>query len=258
MPSDPDPLAIPLPRPVDRRLHLGPFPSARDALKFAGYASVGLVAIPLGGPAAVVPFAAVGFLFAVHRREGRSFDERIAGYLAWRWRRRTWRPSRGGLASGAATPGRSARIGGGRIAAVVRTGGVPVSYLPTAEAEALFEGTRRWLAGLDGGLYLVADTEPLRPGPFLPMSPETPGPSEVLARDGYTSVVRLLLRRRRRRRVALVLWESADRAGVVRLDARVAATEEALRSLGLDTERLEGSRLSGDVRRLGLAGPGVR
>jgi hypothetical protein len=258
MDTEPDPLAISLPRPVDRRLHLGPFPSARDALKFAGYASVGLAAIPLAGPAAVVPFAAVGFLFAVHRREGRAYDERIAGYLAWRWRRRPRRPSGFGVVSGTATPGRSVRVGGGRIAAVLRAGGVPVSYLPTADAEALFEGTRRWLGGLDGGVYLVADTEAPRPGPFLPNSPPTPGPTEARARDGYASVVRLLLRRRRSRRVAVVLWDGADRVGTVRLDSRAAATEEALRSLGLETERLEGRRLSDEVRRLGLAGGGRR
>jgi hypothetical protein len=258
MPNDADPLAIGLPRPVDRKMHLGPFPSARDALKFAGYASVGLVAIPLAGAAAVVPFAAVGFLLAVHRHEGRSLDERVAGYLSWRWRRRVRRPGGPSGTSARPPPGRSARLGGGRIAAVVRAGGLPVSYLPQAEAIALFEGTRRWLDGLDGGLYLVADTEPLRPGPFLPAPAVVAGSPEAVARDGYASVVRLLLRRRRSRRVALVLWESADRAGAARLDSRVSATEEALRSLGLDVERVEGRPLSAELRRLGLTGWGSR
>jgi hypothetical protein len=252
MRTDPDPLAVPLPRPVDRKLHLGPFPSARDALKFAGYAAVGVVAIPLGGPAAVVPFALAGFLLAVHRRDGRSYDDRFAGYLAWQWRRRVRRPGAAGVA-GTPAPGRSARVGGGRIAAVVRTGGVPVAYLPTPEAVALFEGMRRWLEGLDGGVYLVADTEPVRPGPFLPTATAGSGSPEARARDGYESVVRLLLRRRRTRRVALVLWESADRAGAARLDARSAATEEALRRLGVETERVEGRALAAELRRLGLA-----
>lgn len=252
MHSDPDPLAVVLPRPVDRKLHLGPFPSARDALKFAGYASVGVFAIPFAGPAAVVPFALAGFLFAVHRREGRAFDDRFAGYLAWQWRRRARAP-RGVASAPQAVPGRSARIGGGRIAAVVRTGGVPVAFLPTSDAVTLFEGTRRWLEGLDGSIYLVADAEPIRPGPFLPRASPPPSSSEAVARAGYDSVVRLLLRRRRIRRVALVLWEGADRVGAARLDTRVGATEEALRRLGVETERLEGRALGTELRRLGLA-----
>jgi hypothetical protein len=257
MRTDPDPLAVPLPRPVDRKLHLGPFPSARDALKFAGYASVGVVAIPFAGPAAVVPFALAGFLFAVHRREGRAFDDRFAGYLAWQWRRRVRSP-RGAGAASPAVPGRSARVGGGRIAAVVRTGGVPVAFLPTSDAVTLFEGTRRWLEGLDGSVYVVADAEPVRPGPFLPRSATPPDSPEAVARAGYESVVRLLLRRRRTRRVALVLWEGADRAGAARLDARVAATEDALRTLGVGSERLVGRALSGELRRLGLSAPEAR
>ncbi|MCI4361840.1 MAG: hypothetical protein L3J77_01405 [Thermoplasmata archaeon] len=257
MRTDADPLAVALPRPVDRKLHLGPFPSARDALKFAGYASVGVVAIPVAGPVAVVPFAVLGFLLAIQRREGRAYDDRFAGYLAWRWRRRI---HRGGSAGSLATvaPGRSARVGGGRIAVIVRTGGVPVAFLPTPEAVALFDGMRRWLDGLDGGLYVVADTEPVHPAPFLPVRDPGSASAEAAARDGYESVVRLLLRRRRARRVAVVLWESADRAGAARLDVRAGATEEALRRLGVETERVEGRALASELRRLGLAVGGRR
>lgn len=255
METDPDPLAIPLPRPVDRKLHLGPFPSARDALKFAGYASVGVVAIPVAGPAAVVPFALAGFLFAVHRREGRAIDDQIAGYLGWRWRRRL-RPRRPFAGTAPADPGRSARVGGGRIAAVVRAGGVPVAFLPTPDAVALFEGTRRWLEGLDGSVYVVADAEAIRPGPFLPRAVAPPGSAEAASRAGYDSVVRLLLRRRRLRRVAVVLWEAADRTGATRLDTRVAATEEVLRRMGVETERLTGRALGLTLRRLGLGPEG--
>jgi hypothetical protein len=252
-----DPLAVPLPRPVDRRLHLGPFPSARDALKFAGYAAVGVVAIPVAGPVAVVPFAALGFVLAVQRRDGRAYDDRFAGYLAWRWRRRVRRgPAPGTL--GSSVPGRTARIGAGRMAAVVRTGGVPVAFLPTPEAVSLFDGMRRWLDALDGGLYVVADAEPVRPGPFLPARKSDVGSSDAVARDGYEAVVRLLLRRRRSRRVVVVLWESADRAGVARLDVRAGATEEALRRFGVETERVEGRALTAELRRLGLVARGTR
>jgi hypothetical protein len=41
--------------------------------------------------------------------------------------------------------------------------------------------------------------------------------------------------------------------GAARLDSRVAATEEALRRLGVETERLEGRALGGELRRLGLS-----
>ncbi|MCI4356278.1 MAG: hypothetical protein L3K18_03925 [Thermoplasmata archaeon] len=243
-------VSIPLPRPVDRRLHLGPFPSARDALKFAGYACAGLVAVPLAGPAAVVPFAGLGFLLAVYRRDGRALDDRVAGYLAWRWRRRLrHRPSGD---AGSTSAGATALVGGGRVAAVVRAGGVPVAFLPPDDARSLFEGTRRWLDALDGGVYLVADATPFRAAPFRPKA--AAGPADRAARDGYDEVVRLLLRRRRARRVAVVLWEPADPAGVARLEGRVQATSEALRGLGLATERLRGAELRSDLARLALSG----
>jgi hypothetical protein len=243
-------VTIPLPRPVDRRLHLGPFPSARDALKFAGYACAGLVAVPLAGPAAVVPFAGLGFLVAVYRRDGRALDDRVAGYLAWRWRRRSrHRPTRD---SGPTSAGATALLAGGRVAAVVRAGGVPVAFLPPDDARTLFEGTRRWLDALDGGVYLVADATPFRAAPFRPNAPV--GSADRAARDGYDEVVRLLLRRRRARRVAVVLWESADPAGVARLEGRVQATDDALRTLGVTTERLRGAELRSELARLALAG----
>ncbi len=172
-----------IPRPVDRRLHLGPFPSARDALKFAGYAAVGLVAVPVAGPVAVVPFALVGFVVAIHRGEGRPLDERVVGYLAWRWRRRVRVPSGASVGTPARAAARTMRVGSGRVAAVLIAGGVPVAYLPPADARALFEATRRWLAALDGPLYLVARSAALDPTrtvrprtlpPTLPTGPRGP------------------------------------------------------------------------------------
>jgi hypothetical protein len=251
--SDADvPWTVAIPRPVDRRLHLGPFPSARDALKFAGYAAAGLVAMPLAGPAAVVPFALLGFVVAVHRRDGRSLDERAAGYLAWRWRRRVRAPS--GAAAGVPAGGvaRTMRVAPGRVAAVLLAGGVPVGYLPPADARALFEATRRWLAALDGPVYLVARSTPVDPAPFRPRDAPASDAPDRAARGGYDDVVRLLLRRRRARRVALVLWEPADPAGVARLETRLAATLEALRSFGVAAERLTGRALRSELDRLAL------
>ncbi|MCI4326588.1 MAG: hypothetical protein L3K16_02995 [Thermoplasmata archaeon] len=256
MPEESESWTVAIPRPVDRRLHLGPFPSARDALKFAGFAAAGLVAMPLAGPVAIVPFAALGFVVAVHRRDGRSLDERVTGYLGWRWRRRTRRPGGRGAGRPTRAGARTMRVVGARVAAVVRTGGVPVQYLPPADARALFELARRWLAALDGPLYLVARAESVDPGPFRPVAPPASGPAESLARAGYSDVVQLLLRRRRVRRVALVLWEPADPAGAARLEVRLAATLEALRTFGVAADRLTGSDLRSELDRLDLRPPG--
>ncbi|HXQ94958.1 MAG TPA: hypothetical protein VN864_07340 [Thermoplasmata archaeon] len=243
---------VALPRPVDRRLHLGPFPSARDALKFAGFACAGLVAVPLAGPLAVLPFAALGFLVAVHRRDGRSLDERVTGYLGWQWRRRTRTRGGSGSASPASARLRTMRVGSGRIAAVLRSGGVPVAYLPPADARALFEATRQWLASLDGPVYLVARSEPLSPATLRPPAPAAAGSAEGTAQDGYRDVVELLVRRRRTRSVALVLWEPADRAGAARLEVRLNAASASLRVLGVDAERLTGRALRAELDRLAL------
>jgi hypothetical protein len=243
---------VPLPRPVDRRLHLGPFPSARDALKFAGFAAAGLVAVPVAGPVAIVPFAVLGFVVAIYRTEGRTLDERVTGYLGWRWRRRARAPHVTGPASPVSAGARTMRVGAGRIAAVVRTGGVPGGYLPPSDARALFEATRHWLAGLDGSLYVVARSEPIDPEPFRPTVPAAPGEPERVAQDGYRDVVELLLRRRRSRAVALVLWEPADPTGAARLEARLATTLAALGTLGVASERLVGRGLRAELGRLGL------
>jgi hypothetical protein len=241
-----------IPRPVDRRLHLGPFPSARDALKFAGYAAVGLVAVPVAGPVAVVPFALVGFVVAIHRGEGRPLDERVVGYLAWRWRRRVRVPSGASVGTPARAAARTMRVGSGRVAAVLIAGGVPVAYLPPADARALFEATRRWLAALDGPLYLVARSAALDPTPYRPAPDPAPDAPDRAARAGYADVVDLLLRRRRVRRVAVVLWEPADPAGVARLEARLAVALDALRTFGVAAERLTGRALRAELDRLAL------
>jgi hypothetical protein len=129
---------------------------------------------------------------------------------------------------------------------------VPVAFLPPDDARTLFEATRRWLDGLDGAIYLVADATPFRVAPYRPLAPV--GDADRAARDGYDEVVRLLLRRRRARRVAVVLWEGSNAAGVARLEGRVHATDEALRGLGVATERLRGAELRSELARLGLTG----
>jgi hypothetical protein len=247
-------LTVPLPRPVDRRLHLGPFPSARDALKFAGVAAGGLLVVPLVGPAAIVPFALAGFVLAVHRSDGRSLDERVLGYLGYRWRRRHGAAHRPVPPGGTGAP-RHVRLAGGRVAAVLVAGGVPVSFLPPDDARRLFEATRGWLETLGDGVYLVADTVPIPAAPFRPRLPPPEEPDRA-AGVGYDEVVRLLLRRRRARRVTLVLWEPADAAGQARLEDRAAASLVALATLGVVADRLTGAPLLAAIDRLDLARSG--
>jgi hypothetical protein len=244
-----------MPRPVDRRLHLGPFPSARDALKFAGVAAGGLLVVPFVGPAAIVPFALAGFVVAVHRSDGRSLDDRVLGYLGYRWRRRHGAARRPVLPGGLGAP-RHVRLAGGRAAAVLVAGGVPVSFLPPDDARRLFESTRGWLETLGDGVYLVADTVPIPAGPFRPRLPAPDAPDRA-AGVGYDEVVRLLLRRRRARRVTLVLWEPADAAGHARLEDRAAASLAALATLGVVADRLAGAPLLAAIDRLGLARVGA-
>jgi hypothetical protein len=248
-------LAVSLPRPVDRRLHLGPFPSARDALKFAGVAAGGLLAVPIAGPVAIVPFALAGFLVAVYRTEGRSLDDRMMAYVSFRWRRRHG-PARPSPPVHGPGPGRTVRLEGGRIGAVLVGPGVPVSFLPPDDARALFESTRRWLDSVGDGAYVVADTVPIPAAPFRPRLPPVESADRAAA-VGYDEVVRLLLRRRRSRRVTVVVWEPSSRDGAERLEGRATASLEALAGLGVSAERLAGTALSAAVERLGLPERGV-
>src|ERR1700730_9474316 len=93
--------AVALPAPLDRRMRLGPFPSARDALKFLGYVAVGILAATLATPAAWVPFLVVGFVLSVHKTDGKGFDDRLVDYVRWSWRTRSPRIVRAGVAPSA-------------------------------------------------------------------------------------------------------------------------------------------------------------
>lgn len=236
--------SIPLPAPVGRRLRLGPFPSARDALKFAGYAGIGAVVAAGLGPIAWLPVLGGGFLLSVHKPDGRGLDERLWDYLHWRFR-----SSRAGARFAHAHPAESrggfARLGDGRLVGGLEAGGIPVTFLPSPEARRLFDQYLELLRGLEDGCLLAMTVVPLPPGPYLPARDRT-GPEEILqARDGYTEMVRLLCRRRYRRVVHLLVWSRGDGAGSVpRLDEKLAYLAERISSMGIESRRLRSSELA--------------
>jgi hypothetical protein len=245
--------SIPLPAPVTRRMRLGPFPSARDALKFLAYAALGAVLAGFLGPIAWVPFLGGGFLLSTYKDDGEGFDERFVQYLHWRWRRRPAR-SRSGVGPGAKARGGQARIAGDRWVGIVAARGTPVVFLPPDEARRLFERYVELLRALDPGAVLRAFVEPLSPRRFLPRVPSTGNDPAPKARAGYAEMVRLLCRRRSRRLVHVLLWSGhgAD-AGPSRLEERLDSVQRALDTMGIEARRVRGAELVSALRDLGWA-----
>jgi hypothetical protein len=234
---------IGLARRLDRSLRLGPFPSARDAMKFAAYAAAGTVALPFGGALAWLPVVGAGFLLAVVRPEGRGLDDRAGDYLRYQWRRRHRRRSTG-KASGCPSAGRILTLPGPLLVAILETGGIPIRFLPPADARRLYDAFRELLRSLDAGVFLSVGSAPVPP---LPRLPPPPGPSRALergARAGYVEMLGLLMRRRARRQVRVVLFApGVGAAAGPQLEARTRALAGRLAALGLDPVRLEGAAL---------------
>ena len=244
--------AIPLPAPVGRRMRLGPFPTARDALKFAGYAAVGGVAAAALGAVAWRPILGGGFLLSIHKPEGRGLGDRLGDYLRWRFRTSAF-GGRGAGRPAASARGAAARLADGRYVAGLEADGIPVAFLPPEEARRLFEGYRRLLDGLDRGCLLRATLVPLAAAPFLPPRRPPAGDGEVQrARDGYAELVRLLCRRRFRRAVHLLLWSDAvGGPGSARLTEQVTHVGEELARLGIPNRRLRSRELVEALDRTG-------
>ncbi|HUI38229.1 MAG TPA: hypothetical protein VLY85_01205 [Thermoplasmata archaeon] len=243
MSDDPRPLVVPLPRRLDRRMRLGPFPSAREAMKFAAYAAVGTIALPVGGALAWVPFLSAGFLFAVYRPNGKGIDERAADYLRWQFRRRRTAPS-GGPSVRPVSPESVLRLPGPFLVAIVEAGGIPVRYLPPSDARELFDRYRELLRSSGGGFHLVAGTVPLGAAGFRPR--EAPGsrPSESRARDGYRELVTLLAQRRRRRLVRFLVFEPLNSPASLRtVEERARLASASLDAMGAEPRRVTGEAL---------------
>lgn len=244
------PPRVGLPEPLDRRLRLGPFPSAREALKFATWAAVGALVASFAGAVFWLPFLGGGFLLAVYRPDGKGLDDRVGDRCAYHLRALAG-PARTPATGGRPASGALARAGNGRLVAVVAAGGIPVAFLPPVESHRLFEGFRDLLAGLGEGLFLVATTEPLGAAPFLP-APAPAGRPDSAALGGYREMVTLLCRRRYRRRVLLVVYEAGTGAeAIARLEARATGLVESLERLGLVAERLRDRALAAALRQIG-------
>src|ERR1700691_568649 len=69
------PVVVGLPESLDRRMRLGPFPSARHALQVGAHAAVGGSVAAVLGFVWTVPFLGVGFLLSVYQNDGRALDE---------------------------------------------------------------------------------------------------------------------------------------------------------------------------------------
>ncbi|MGI0132842.1 MAG: hypothetical protein ACREDK_07130 [Thermoplasmata archaeon] len=242
---------IRLPAPVGRRMRLGPFPSARDALKFAGYAGVGAILTTAVGAFAWVPLLGCGFLFAIHKPDGRALDDRCWDFLRWRFRSG---PLRGGgpRTSAAETRGAFARLADGRYVAGLEAGGIPVAFLPPEEARRLFERYREMLHGLERGCVVRAIVRPLPSGPYLPPA-VAPRREEVeRARGGYAEMVRLVCRRRHRRAVHLLLWSAGPgSAESAHLDDQMREVADQLEGMGIPNRRLRARDLVAAIARSG-------
>jgi hypothetical protein len=246
------PVVVGLPESLDRRMRLGPFPSARHALKFAAYAAVGGSVAAVLGFVWTVPFLGVGFLLSVYQNDGRALDEQLGEYVQFRWRTRPGSETPGALTRGRRPDGPYVTSVPGHLVAVVSVPGLPIAFLPPADARALFETYRDLLRGLDRGLVVHMGVEPLGERPFLPARsrPETGRPEEA-ARRGYSEMVRLLCRRRYRRRVLVALWEPKGGEAALRLDRAVERLEEALGRLGLSSLRVRGEALRSAAFQIG-------
>lgn len=241
---------VELPERLDRPLRLGPFPSARAAIKFVGYAAVGAVLVPVVGALAWLPFLGVGTLVALWQPGGAPVDERAVGFVRWAVRR-----LREADVTVAPTGGRRTAV---RLAAgflgVVRVGGIPLAYLPPGDLAARFDTYRELLKTCDGRLVVAATRAPIHPVPFVPAEP-SPGGPEAAARAGYRELVEVIVRRRQRRQVYLgVAVDGAGVDAVQRLESQLGSVGERLRTLGLRPVRLRDRALAEAVRRLGIVG----
>jgi hypothetical protein len=242
--------SVVLPEPVDRRVRLGPFPSARDALKFATYAAVGAVLAPFATPFAWVPVVAAGFAVSVWRPDGEAVDERAARVVLFHARRWRGRPMPRRVNS-AAVRGPVADLAGGMRVAIVRSTGTPLAYRPPAELAAMFDRVRELLRATEGPLFVLATAVPIRAGPVRPPK-DAPAGADAPARAGYVELVTVLCRRRRTRRVDIALRASGPRdEGDRRLLERVDGLSAQLAGLGLSPITLTDRSLVDAVRSYG-------
>ena len=251
MSSGPDGLpVVTVPERIDRRLRLGPFPSAQDAVKFLCYAAVGAAIAQLASLPVGLALAGVGFLGAVWRPEGRAWDERALAFLRWKWRTLGAGPVSNDP-SVSNVRGRFLKLAPSDHVAVIRTGGLPIAYLPPPELARRFELFRDLLRATDGRIGFLATLGSIRTAPFLPSPPAHQG-TDGAACAGYAELIELLCRRRFRRRVYFVVGVASAGSEALRsLETEVSSLEERLTALGLRPERLQDRGLTEAARRIG-------
>jgi len=245
------PPVVVIPEPLDRRMRMGPFPSAQDALKFFGYATTGALLSPFVSPWVWLPIVLVGFGISVWRPDGQALDERLLRFVSWELRRssqgwilRQLRPHplvrRGFL-----------QLASHRYVTVVRSGGIPVAYLPADELARRFELYRELLRSVESSFSFLATTSPIRYQTIRPRGVATHS-DEAMALAGYSELGSLLCRRRRLRRVYFVLGtDGNDTESVGQLEGRVTALVEGLSHLGLHPVRLRDRELAEASHRFG-------
>ena len=248
------PPVVPLPLPVERRLRLGPFASARDAIKFVCYAGAAATLSPFVSVYAWGPIVGVGLLFSLWRPDGEAVDEQVAWWAAGHVRQRGGGPSVSEPASTRPGPARFLRLGRDQYLTILRVGGTPVAYRPPADLERAFRRFGELLRASDGRLFLLVGTSPLAAEPLLPSASAVGAPAEEPAHTGYRELVTVLCSRRHLRRADVALTEfGGGSGGAARLEQRTAALAEHLRGLGLHPVRLEGRALRDGGRRFGWA-----
>ncbi len=247
--TDPGLPRVPLPDRLDRPARVGPFASGRDALKFLALGGFGALIALRFGALLWLPFLAAGLLLSVRRPEGESIDEQGAAYL--RWRLAGEEPARGEPPPTGRAPRRFGRWPDGGACAGFSTGGIPVAFLPSQEAERLFEAYRDALRGCDLELHLRVGRAPIRLVP-MPAFPGGMGPEERAARAGYGELLELLTRRRRLRRVQLLLVAPSGRASLRQLEDHLAHFARFFRAVGIPHRALHGHELAS----WGAAAPG--
>jgi hypothetical protein len=244
----------PCPERLDRRLRLGPFASGRDVLKFVTSIAVAAIVSLAIAPWAGLPIAMLGAVVSLWRPNGEALDERLLARIRWAARRNAGPLPMTGLAPGGAGSGRTSLVlADGRSLAVLRTGGVPLAFLPPAELARQFELYRQLLRSVEAGLLLHATGVPICAEAIRPTGAPR-SDEEAAARDGYRELVELLARRRTVRRVLVaVLTDGTAPERTPHLEGAVGRLRERLADLGLRSERLRDRALVAAARQLGLA-----